>query len=64
LVYAGMNDKQVWLVFLLIAMLSTFTAMLGILFAKWGNPWMSVFLTLYFVVVFFFLYRNTIIYKR
>lgn len=64
LVYAGMNDKQVWLVFLLIAVLSTLFAMLGIFFAKWGNPWMSVFLSLYFFVVFFFLYRNTIIYKR
>ncbi|MCC6702294.1 MAG: undecaprenyl/decaprenyl-phosphate alpha-N-acetylglucosaminyl 1-phosphate transferase [Fluviicola sp.] len=64
LVYAGLNDKQVWLVFLLIAFLSTIITILAIIFAKWGNPWMGVFLTLYFFVVFFILYRNTIIHKR
>lgn len=64
LVYAGLNDRQVWYVFILIAFLSTFVAVLAVIFAKWGNPWMAVFLTLFFFVVFFILYRNTIIHRR
>ena len=64
LVYAGMKDRQVWIVFLVIATFSTLIAILAILFAKMGNPWMAVFLSLYFVFVFIYLYRNTIIYKQ
>jgi UDP-GlcNAc:undecaprenyl-phosphate GlcNAc-1-phosphate transferase len=64
LVYAGLKDKQVWLVFLVIASFAAFIAVLAVIFAKWGNPWMSVFLSLYFFVVFFFLYRNTLMHKR
>ena len=64
LVYSGMNDKQVWYVFLTIASLSCLIAILAIAFAKWGNPWMASFLALFFVAVFFWLYRNTIIHRR
>lgn len=64
LVYSGLNDRQVWLVFLAIACISSLLALLAVAFAKWGNPWMACFLTLYFFAVFIWLYRNTIIHKR
>jgi UDP-GlcNAc:undecaprenyl-phosphate GlcNAc-1-phosphate transferase len=64
LVYSGLKDRQVWYVFLVISSLSALIAVLSITFAKWGNPWMAAFLTLYFAVVFFWLYRNTIIHRR
>lgn len=64
LVYSGLNDRQVWLVFFTIALLSCLISILAVAFAKWGNPWMASFLTLFFVVVFFWLYRNTIVHKK
>lgn len=64
LVYSGLKDKQVWYVFLTIASLSSLIAILAITFAKWGNPWMGAFLCLFFVAVFIWLYRNTIVHKR
>jgi UDP-GlcNAc:undecaprenyl-phosphate GlcNAc-1-phosphate transferase len=64
LVYAGLKDRQVWYVFLAIATLSALIAVLAVAFAKTGDPWMSVFLSLFFFVVFFWLYRNTIVHKR
>lgn len=64
LVYAGLKDMQVWLVFLGISILSTLIAVLAIIFAKMGNAYMTVFLSLYFCIVFFLLYRNTLIHKR
>lgn len=64
LVYAGLKDRQVWLVFVMIASFSSLIAVLAIIFAKWGNPWMAVFLSSYFFLVFFFLYRNTLLHKR
>lgn len=63
LVYSGLNDRQVWYVFLSIGALATLITTLAISFAEMGNPWMAVFLCLYFVVVFAWLYRNTIVYK-
>ena len=64
LVYSGLNDKQVWYVFLTIASLAALISVLAITFAKWGNPWMGAFLSLFFVVVFGWLYRNTIVHKK
>ena len=64
LVYSGLNDKQVWLIFFTIALLSCLIAVLAVAFAKWGNPGMVFFLSLFFVLVFVWLYRNTIIHKR
>lgn len=60
LVYSGLNDRQVWYVFLGIGAGSTLFTIIAIWFAKIGNPWMSIFLMLYFIVVFAILYRNTI----
>lgn len=64
LVYSGMNDRQVWYIFLIVASLATLICLLAITFAKSGNPWMAAFLSLYFVAVFVWLYRNTIIHRR
>lgn len=64
LVYAGLNDRQVWYVFLGIGFMATLVTILAITFTEMGNTLMTLFLTLYFFVVFFFLYRNTIINKR
>lgn len=63
LVYAGFGDKMVWIVFLLISFGSTICSLFAIQFAKKGNPWVAIVLILYSLVVFFFLYRNTIRYK-
>ncbi|MDF3028722.1 MAG: hypothetical protein K0S23_3029 [Fluviicola sp.] len=64
LVYSGLNDRQVWLVFLGIGLMATLISILAAVFAKMGNPWMSFFLTSYFFAVFFVLYRNTLIHKK
>ncbi|MNJ88762.1 putative undecaprenyl-phosphate N-acetylglucosaminyl 1-phosphate transferase [compost metagenome] len=64
LVYSGLNDKQVWIVFLGIGLMATLVTILAVVFAKMGNPWMAFFLTSYFFAVFFVLYRNTIIHKK
>ncbi|WP_343748820.1 MraY family glycosyltransferase [Fluviicola sp.] len=63
LVYAGLSDKQVWIVFLGIGFMAMLVTVLAVVFAKFGNPWMSFFLTFYFFAVFFVLYRNTLIHK-
>lgn len=64
LVYSGLNDRQVWMVFFGLGIASTLIAILASVFAKMGNPWMSFFLTCYFFAVFFVLYRNTLIHKK
>lgn len=64
LVYAGLNDKQVWIVFLCIGLVAMLATILSVIFAKWGNPWISFFLVSYFFAVFFVLYRNTLIHKK
>lgn len=64
LVYSGLNDRQVWLVFLGIGLMATLVTILAVIFAKMGNPWMAFFLTSYFFAVFFVLYRNTLIHKK
>lgn len=63
LVYAGLKDIQVWYVFLFIALGSTILALIAILYAHLGNPWVAVGLMAYTFIVFYFLYRNTIRYK-
>jgi UDP-GlcNAc:undecaprenyl-phosphate GlcNAc-1-phosphate transferase len=64
LVYSGLNDRQVWIVFLGIGLMATLVTILAVVFAKMGNPWMSFFLTSYFFAVFLVLYRNTLIHKK
>jgi len=63
LVYAGFNDKQVWFVFLIIGAIACFASISMVYLVKWNNIGPIAFFTLYFVVVFGFLYRNTIKYR-
>jgi len=64
LVYAGFNDRQVWYVFTFIGLLSFLLSALIIYLVK-HNTVMPIFaFSLFFVAVFFYLYRNTILYKR
>lgn len=63
LVYAGFGDKMVWIVFLLIAIGSMISSLIAIYFAAKGNPWVAIGLTAYSLIVFAYLYRNTIKYK-
>lgn len=59
LVYAGLSDQKVWLVFVLIGFLSTTLTLLmvNMLMLKLTVP--VFFFALYFVIVFFILFRNT-----
>ena len=64
LVYAGFNDRQVWYVFTLIGFLSFAFSALIIYLVK-QNTIMPIFaFLLFFAIVFYYLYRNTILYKR
>ena len=63
LVYAGFNDKKVWYIFTLIGTASTFLAIVMITFLKKDVILPIIFSTLYFLVIFIMLYKNTIKYK-
>jgi UDP-GlcNAc:undecaprenyl-phosphate GlcNAc-1-phosphate transferase len=60
LVYAGYNDKQVWIVFFLIGLLSFLLTIVMINLIQLGVIIPILFFILYFIVVFGYLYRNTI----
>lgn len=64
LVYSGLNDKQVWYVFLGIGIFSSLVAIQAILFARSGNPWMAAFLSLFSISIFFVLFRNTLVRRK
>lgn len=63
LVYAGLTDRKVWQIFLLISVLSTVFSliMINLLSLKLVIP-ITLF-SVYFVVVFILLYRNTLKYE-
>ncbi len=64
LVYAGYNDQQVWYIFTLIGFLSFAFSTLIIYLVK-KNTILPIFaFLLFFVIVFYLLYRNTILYKK
>lgn len=63
LVYAGLNDKQVWYVFLSIGLLAGILVISMINMLRLGAFMPIPFFALYSVFVFFLLYRNTIKYK-
>lgn len=64
LVYSGKSDKQVWYVFLLLSILSTLVS-IGLYVLAIKAQYLSITLGfVYFLVVFLFLYRNTIKYKQ
>lgn len=60
LVYAGLSDKKVWYVFMLIGFFAAILTVLMINFLKMDVTLPIVFFGLYFIVVFVILYRNTL----
>lgn len=57
LVYAGLNDKQVWYVFLLISFVSTILSVFMVYISKMGIILPLIFFLLFFISVFLVLYR-------
>ena len=62
LVYAGLNDRKVWYVFLFISVMSTIISVIMVYLSKLKILMPLVFFVLFFVVVFILLYRLTIKY--
>ncbi|MFN5418056.1 MAG: MraY family glycosyltransferase [Flavobacteriia bacterium] len=62
LVYAGLNDKQVWYVFLLISFISTILSVYMVYICRMGIIVPLIFFLLFFISVFFVLYRFTLKY--
>ena len=63
LVYAGYKDRQVWIIFAIIGLFS-FILSVGIIYLVLQNNLdLTPLFVLYFFIVFFLLYRNTIKYK-
>ena len=62
LVYAGLNDRGVWYVFLLLGILSSALAIGLIMIYNRNVILPSIIAILYFLIVFYLLYRNTIKY--
>ena len=60
LVYAGFNDKQVWIVFFVIGLFSFLLSVAMINLIHLGIIVPILFFSVYFIVVFIYLYRNTI----
>lgn len=63
LVYAGIKDRGVWYIFLFIGALSSLLALSLINLVKLGIYMPIAFSVLYFFIVFWMLYKNTIKYK-
>lgn len=64
LVYAGKSDRQVWYIFILVGAMSCVlsVAMVNMILLKTYIP--VAFAGIFFLIVFFFLYRNTIKYPE
>jgi len=62
LVYAGLSDKNVWLVFVGIGFLASLISVVLVHFITMNTYLPVAFFVSYFVLVFFLLYRNTIKY--
>jgi UDP-GlcNAc:undecaprenyl-phosphate GlcNAc-1-phosphate transferase len=60
LVYAGLKDRSVWVVFVILGLLSLLISITMISLAKEGILISALFFSLYFILVFVLLYRNTI----
>lgn len=63
LVYKGLNDLRVWVVFLLLSIISVLLGIILIISILTGKGWVSLFGLGYFIFVFLLLYRNTLKYK-
>jgi UDP-GlcNAc:undecaprenyl-phosphate GlcNAc-1-phosphate transferase len=64
LVYSGYTDKQVWIVFLILGMLSFLISVLIIFLIKNGSVSYIPLFVIYFLVVFIYLYRKTILFPQ
>jgi len=64
LVYSGLRDFQVWLIFLIIGFGSCLIAVIMIRLLAMGNELLLITFSGYFVLVFALLYRNTIRFKE
>ena len=64
LVYSGYSDKQVWFVFLVLGLISFLSSIAIICMIKSRNISIIPVFIFFFVLVFFFLYRNTIRYPE
>lgn len=60
LVYAGLSDKKVWYVFLILSFFATLLSLIAVYLIKIDMEHLIPFLAIYSVLVFLFLYRNTI----
>jgi UDP-GlcNAc:undecaprenyl-phosphate GlcNAc-1-phosphate transferase len=63
LVYAGKNDKQVWVIFTLIGFGATLLSLAIVILMKQNQLIYIPLFLIYFIVVFIALYKNTIKYK-
>jgi len=62
LVYAGFSDRQVWYIFTLIGFLSFLFCVLIIYLVRHNSIFITPIFLLFFVIVFYLLYRNTLRY--
>ena len=62
MVYAGLSDRKVWLVFVLIGFLSTILTIAMVNLISLETYYPVMFFVAYFVFVFILLYKNTIKY--
>ena len=64
LVYSGKSDFQVWMVFVVVGAISFALSLLIIWHIKGGVVWPLPMFLIFFLVVFYFLYRNTLRYPE
>jgi len=64
LAYSGKTDRQVWYVFFFIGLIGTALSCFMLRLNRQHESLLIALLGLYFFAVFFFLYRNTIVYKE
>ena len=63
LVYAGLSDRKVWYVFLVIGAIACLLSVAMVNLVKLDTDLPVVFFISYFIFVFVLMYRNTIKYK-
>jgi UDP-GlcNAc:undecaprenyl-phosphate GlcNAc-1-phosphate transferase len=64
LVYAGYSEKKVFLIFLLIGFISCILTILLLCSYQAKMFWVAILGSIWFIFIFYFLYRNTIKYKQ
>ena len=64
LVYAGNSEKKVFLIFLLISCISSILTILLLSSYPTKIFWVVILCSIWFIFIFYFLYRNTIKYKQ